>query len=78
MARSVRQHKPEYAGASSSCSPFVVLQQSAQRFMTDDSVRVESFDRRWRRKVSQDRHVPQTLVRSLKMIMDQPLLKDMP
>ena len=62
----------------SSRPTLVVPQQPAERLMTDDVVQAQSLQRLRRRRLARNGHVAETLVRPELVIIDQPLLYDVP
>ena len=62
----------------SSRPTLVVPQQPAERLVADDVIETESLQWLRRRRLARNRHVAETLVRPELVIIDQPLLYDVP
>jgi hypothetical protein len=59
-------------------APFVVREQSPQRLVANYILKLKLSNRRRRRYCDTDRHIAQTLMGALKMIVSQSILNNMP
>jgi len=77
-ARRGRLRKSECGVLSLRRAPLVMFQQPTERLVTDDFVQAEFVERRRWRQIGVDRCISEPLVRTEIVIVDHPLLKNMP